>query len=139
MDEWHAQHRPDFEGIRIVGFQWSPRSHQIKEFFSGNLVPYTWIDVKEEWEEAAPFLDSAGISRSELPLVVYADGSPAADPALSEIAERVGLQITASAEVYDVVIVGAGPAGLAAGRVWSQRGAQDALGRAAFPWRPGRN
>ena len=114
LDEWHAQHRPDFEGIRIVGFQWSPRSHQIKEFFSGNLVPYTWIDVEEEWEEAAPFLDSAGISRSELPLVVYADGSPAADPALSEIAERVGLQITASAEVYDVVIVGAGPAGLAA-------------------------
>jgi len=114
LDEWQAGFRPQEAGIRLVGFQWSPKSHRIKEFFAGNLVPFTWIDVDEEEEAAEPLMKSAGISRSDLPLVVFEDGESAADPAPAEIARRLGLPSRASHEVYDVVIIGAGPAGLAA-------------------------
>lgn len=114
LDEWQAGYRPDHEGIRIIGFQWSPKSHHIKEFFSGNLVPFTWIDVEDQEKEAAPYLESAKADRANLPLVVFSNGTFALDPELPELAEQIGLNIHASADVYDVAIVGAGPSGLAA-------------------------
>src|SRR4249920_2298069 len=46
LDEWHAFYKPDNEGTRIIGFQWSPKSHRLKEFLSGNLVPYIWMDIE---------------------------------------------------------------------------------------------
>lgn len=114
LDEWQAGYRPDHEGIRIIGFQWSPKSHHIKEFFSGNLVPYNWIDVEENEEEASKFMESAKVTKSDLPLVVFSDGQFAVDPALPDLAAQVGMNVRASAEVYDVTIIGAGPSGLAA-------------------------
>jgi thioredoxin reductase (NADPH) len=113
LDEWQAFYKPDHEGIRIVGFQWSPKSHRLKEFLSGNLIPFLWMDIENN-EDAEQYLVSAGVSREELPLVILKDGSFIIDPLLSEIAARIGLQQTASAKIYDVAIIGAGPAGLAA-------------------------
>ncbi len=113
LDEWQAFYKPDHEAIRIIGFQWSPKSHQLKEFLSGNLVPYIWMDVEND-EEAEKYLTSANVSRSDLPLVVLKDGSFINDPSLTVLAERVGLQQKATKEMYDVLIIGAGPAGLAA-------------------------
>ena len=113
LDEWHALYKPDHEAIRIIGFQWSPKSHRIKEFLSGNLVPYIWMDVEKD-EDAEKYLISAGVSKSNLPLVVLKDGAFLSDPSLPDLAERVGLQQKASKEMYDVLIIGAGPAGLAA-------------------------
>ena len=113
LDEWQALYKPDFEATRIIGFQWSPKSHQLKEFLSGNLVPYIWMDIETD-SEAEKYLISANISKSDLPLVVLKDGSFINDPTLSILAERVGLQQKASKEMYDVLIIGAGPAGLAA-------------------------
>ncbi len=113
LDEWQALYKPVFEAMRIIGFQWSPKSHRLKEFLSGNLVPYIWMDVEGD-EEAEKYLVSAAVSRSNLPLVVLKDGSFLTDPSLPELASAVGLQQKATKEMYDVLIIGAGPAGLAA-------------------------
>jgi len=113
LDDWHAQYKPDHEGIRIIGFQWSPKSHQLKEFLSGNLIPYVWMDVEEN-KESEKYIQSSGVNINSLPLVVLKDGSWLTDPTLPELANKIGLQQTASEKMYDVLIIGGGPAGLAA-------------------------
>ena len=113
LDDWHALYKPDRDAIRIIGFQWSPKSHQLKEFLSGNLVPYIWMDIEND-AEAEEYLISANASRSDLPVVVLKDGLALTNPSLPELATGVGLQQKASKEMYDVLIIGAGPAGLAA-------------------------
>lgn len=113
LDEWHSLYRPDYEATRIIGFQWSPKSHRLKEFLSGNLVPYIWMDVESD-PEAEKYLVSANVSRSNLPLMVLKDGTFIADPSLPDLAASVGLRQKALKEMYDVLIIGAGPAGLAA-------------------------
>lgn len=113
LDDWHAFYKPVFDAIRIIGFQWSPKSHRLKEFLSGNLVPYIWMDAETN-EDAEKYLISADVSKSELPLVVMTDGSFMKDPSLIEIGVKAGLQQKATKDMYDVLIIGAGPAGLAA-------------------------
>jgi len=113
LDEWQAQYKPDHEGIRIVGFQWSPKSHTLKEFLSGNLIPYQWLDVESN-SEAEQYLVSSNVNRDSLPLVVLKDGTFLSDPLLPDLAQSIGLQQTASQTMYDVLIIGGGPAGLAA-------------------------
>jgi thioredoxin reductase (NADPH) len=113
LNEWHALYKPDYEATRIIGYQWSPKSHKLKQFLSGNLVPYIWMDIEDN-PEAEEYLISANVSTSELPLVVLKNGSFLNDPSLSDLAAGVGLQQKATQEMYDVLIIGAGPAGLAA-------------------------
>ena len=113
LDEWHAFYKPDHEATRIIGFQWSPKSHRLKEFLSGNLVPYIWMDIESN-AEAEKYLISANALKTDLPLVVFKDGSFIKDPSLSDLAAQVGLQQKATKEMYDVLIIGGGPAGLAA-------------------------
>ena len=113
LNEWQALYKPDHEATRIIGFQWSLKSHRLKEFLSGNMVPYIWMDIEND-AEAEKYLTSANVSKSGLPLVIFKDGSFLNDPSLSDVAERVGLQQKATKEMYDVLIIGAGPAGLAA-------------------------
>ncbi|HEV8285127.1 MAG TPA: FAD-dependent oxidoreductase [Chitinophagaceae bacterium] len=113
LEDWQAFYKPDHEGIRIIGFQWSPKSHKLKEFLSGNLVPYLWMDV-EESKDAEQYLVSAKSSYSDLPLVVLKDGSFLSNPELPDLAASVGLQQKPLSQMYDVLIIGAGPAGLAA-------------------------
>src|SRR5258706_1255124 len=113
LNEWHTIYKPDHEGIRIIGFQWSPKSHRLKEFLSGNLVPFMWLDA-ESHEDAEKYITSSGVPKSDLPLVVLKDGAFLADPSLPALASRVGLRQKAAEKMYDVLIIGAGPAGLAA-------------------------
>jgi thioredoxin reductase (NADPH) len=113
LDEWHAGYKPDHEATRVIGYQWSPRSHRLKEFLSGNLVPYIWMDVEND-PEASKYLVSAGCANPDLPLVVLKDGAVLKNPALPDVAAAVGLRQKATREMYDVLIIGAGPAGLAA-------------------------
>jgi len=113
LDEWQAQYKPDHEGIRIIDFQWSPKSHRLKEFLSGNLVPYIWMDVENN-SEAEKYLLSTNMKFDALPLVVLKDGTWLSDPELPDLAKLIGLQQTASEKMYDVLIIGGGPAGLAA-------------------------
>ncbi|MCO6476723.1 MAG: FAD-dependent oxidoreductase [Phaeodactylibacter sp.] len=113
LDEWQAGYRPPFRGIRVVGYPYSPKSHTLKDFLAGNLMPYQWLDI-ETSPEAQELLHLHGIEPKNLPAIFFEDGAALADPPVTEVAARVGLQPTAKSELYDVVIIGAGPAGLAA-------------------------
>ena len=113
LNDWQAFYKPDHEGMRIIGFQWSPKSHRLKEFLSGNLVPFLWMDVESD-KDAEKYLTSANASPSDMPLVILKDGTCMVDPSPSDLAARIGLQHIANQKIYDVLIIGAGPAGLAA-------------------------
>ncbi len=113
LDEWHASYKPDFDGIRLVGYQWSPHSHAIKEYLAGNLVPYLWLDV-ELHDKARELIGVSGIENKDLPAAFFEDGSYLTNPDFTSLARKLGLRSEASQEIYDVVIIGAGPAGLAA-------------------------
>ena len=113
LDEWQSIYKPDHEGIKVIGYQWSAKSHQLKEFLSGNLIPYSWMDVEAN-EESNKYLLSAGVSNASLPLVVLANGTALTDPSLTDLASQIGLRQQALEKMYDVLIIGAGPAGLAA-------------------------
>jgi thioredoxin reductase (NADPH) len=126
LDEWQAQYKPDHEGIRIVGFQWSPKSHRLKEFLSGNLIPYLWMDAESN-ADAKKYLTSANVNLDSLPLVVLKDGSYLRDPSLPDLAQHIGLKQTASEKMYDVLIIGGGPAGLAASVYGSSEGLKTIL------------
>ena len=114
LDEWHITHRSVFQGIRVIGFQYSPKSHAIKDFLAGNLRPYQWLDIDrdKEAEELAALHD---LEKKDMPVVTFEDGTCMHDPTLADLAKKVGLNAEAKSDLYDVVIVGAGPAGLAAG------------------------
>ena len=113
LDAWQAEYLPEAKGLRLVGHQWSPRSHAVKEFLASNLVPYRWIDV-ERAPDARALLDAAGVGAEGLPALLFEDGSVLRNPEPREVAERLGRSLSAAYDVYDLVIVGAGPAGLAA-------------------------
>src|SRR6185503_4014838 len=85
LDDWHSQYKPDHEGIRVIGYQWSPRSHKLKEFLSGNLVPFQWLDFEYN-DDAQKYLASTNTEASQLPLVVLKDGSFLVDPDLRDLA-----------------------------------------------------
>jgi thioredoxin reductase (NADPH) len=114
LDSWQAEYLPEEKGLRLVGHQWSPRSHAIKDFLAGNLIPYRWLDVTRD-PDARALLDAAGIGADELPTLFFDDGAAVLrNPEPREVAERLGRSLSAAFDVYDLVIVGAGPAGLAA-------------------------
>jgi thioredoxin reductase (NADPH) len=126
LEDWRADYRPPFEGIRIVGDRWSPASHRIREFLARNRVPHRWLDV-EGSEEARQLLESADHGAPKLPLVVYEDGTYAEAPENREIAERIGLRTRAEQQFYDLVIVGGGPSGLAAAVYGASEGLRTVL------------
>ncbi len=97
----------------MIGHRWSLRDHRVRTFLSQNHVPYKWLDVAGN-EEALKLLTEAGLSADHLPVVLFADGGSLVDPETEVLAERVGLRVQAMQEFYDMVVVGAGPAGLAA-------------------------
>jgi thioredoxin reductase (NADPH) len=117
LDDWKENHRPPFEGLRVLGQRWSPQSHAIRDFLGRNHVPYQWIDVEaaETDAEARRLLSSVEADARALPLVLFEDGSRLNAPTPEQIAEKVGLRTHAETSFYDLVIVGAGPAGLGAG------------------------
>jgi thioredoxin reductase (NADPH) len=114
LDAWQAEHLPEAKGLRLVGHQWSPQSHAIKDFLAGNLVPYRWLDIARD-TDARALLDAAGVAEEELPALFFDDGTPVMrNPVPCDVAARLGKPLCAVFDVYDLIIVGAGPAGLAA-------------------------
>jgi len=112
LNDWRLEYRPPFEGVRVVGNRWDPAAHAIKDFLARNHVPYQWYDP-EVSEEGRHLLEACA-SMPKLPCLFFSDGSVLEQPGNREIAERVGLQVKADKPFYDFVVVGAGPAGLAA-------------------------
>lgn len=113
LDEWHANFKPEFHGIKLVGYQYSPKSHTVKDYLSGNLIPYRWLDIENE-EKASEIVSEYSIEHKDLPAIFFEDGSHIANPTPLEIANKLGRSPSASENIYDVAIIGAGPAGLAA-------------------------
>ncbi|WP_109830227.1 response regulator [Reichenbachiella versicolor] len=112
LDAWLSSFKPPFIGIKIIGYQWSPKSHQIKDFLSGNLIPYQWMDL-EKSEEGQNILSMNDIDYKDVPVVFFEDGSFLKQPSLVDIGNKTGMTTTAKQTMYDVTIIGAGPAGLA--------------------------
>jgi thioredoxin reductase (NADPH) len=168
LDDWWASFKHPFEGIRIIGLRWSPKSYEVKYFLARNGIPYQWLDFEGDEEarrlvsyvestsknehsnfidattttasipsgslsildhnktennnnnnalssiRSASSLSSVNASSLHLPLVIFPDGSHMEEPSSSELAEKIGLKTRAQMPFYDLIIIGGGPAGLAA-------------------------
>ncbi len=155
LDDWWASFKPPYEGIKVIGIRWSPRSYEVKHFLARNGIPYQWLDIEsDEGRHLVSFVAStskgeesgqisntsisdinhnqhendtdntASLIRSpsltllpsslKLPLVIFPDGSYMDEPSNSGLAEKIGLKTQAQMPFYDLIIIGAGPAGLAA-------------------------
>jgi thioredoxin reductase (NADPH) len=114
LDDWRAAHPVRTSQVRVVGHRWSERSHELKTFMARNHVPYEWHDVESE-EEAQRLRDLAQADADDLPLVLVPGGATLRSPSSRELAGALGLHTAAQQPLYDVCIVGGGPAGLAAG------------------------
>ncbi|MDJ0567979.1 MAG: FAD-dependent oxidoreductase [Pleurocapsa sp. MO_192.B19] len=116
LDDWLSKFHPPFAGIRVIGNRWSPKSHRIKDFLGRNQMPYQWLDVDTNEEACDLFnrVSSNSNSARQLPLVLFPDGSQLVEPSNVQIAEKIGLKTQAELPFYDTIVVGAGPAGLAA-------------------------
>lgn len=114
LDDWLASFRPDFEGIRVIGDRWSAYSHQVKNFLARNQVPYQWLDIELEAEANRLLSYATSEQKPQLPLVLFPDGERLEKPSNLQIADKIGLQTQAEQPFYDLMIIGGGPAGLAA-------------------------
>jgi thioredoxin reductase (NADPH) len=123
LDDWAASFRPPYDGIRVIGTLWSPRSHGVKDFLTRNQIPYQWLDAEKSTEAGVllqtvyrdlPDHQKSDELLSRLPVILFPDGSHLIDPELRLLAESVGLRTRAALPFYDLIIIGGGPAGLAA-------------------------
>ena len=113
LGDWRGTHPEDSDALRVVGDRWSEQSYEIKTFLARNHVPYRWLDVERN-EEAQRLRDLSHAAPADLPLVLLPEGEPLRAPSNIALADALGLRTTAQQPLYDVCIVGAGPAGLAA-------------------------
>jgi thioredoxin reductase (NADPH) len=125
LDAWRAEAPDDADRIRIVGHRWSRESHEARDFLARNQVPYRWLDVERD-DEGRRLLAAAD-GEAALPLVLFPDGDALHGPTVAELAERSGVRRRAELEFYDLVIVGGGPAGLAAAVYGASEGLRTAL------------
>ena len=126
LDSWQAEYLPEAKGLRLLGHQWSPRSHEIKNFLAGNLIPYRWLDVARD-ADTKGLMEAGGVGADDLPALFFEDGSVLKNPDPRGVAERLGRPLQAALNLYDLVIVGAGPAGLAAGVYGASEGLRTLL------------
>ncbi len=110
---WNDGHKPAYDGLQLVSARWGAGDHEIRNFLARNLIPFKWLDPEKN-PECLQLLCDRQIDDGKLPVVLFPDGSSLVQPELTELASRVGLRTQATQEHYDVVVVGAGPAGLAA-------------------------
>ncbi|BAZ48563.1 response regulator receiver modulated FAD-dependent pyridine nucleotide-disulfide oxidoreductase [Nostoc sp. NIES-4103] len=126
LEVWQASFRPPFEGVRVVGSRWSPKLHQAKDFLARNHVPYQWLNI--ESDEGDRLLSYAVSSDTKCQaLVIFPDGSHLLEPTNTQIAEKIGLKTRPNMPFYDLAIVGAGPAGLAAAVYGASEGLRTVL------------
>jgi thioredoxin reductase (NADPH) len=113
LETWKEGYQPPFEGLRVIGPRYTLRDHQVRDFLSRNRVPYVWMDP-ESSGEAVDLLTRFKLDDHKLPVVLFGDGSYLVQPGQMELAGKIGMRTQAAKEFYDLVIVGAGPGGLAA-------------------------
>jgi thioredoxin reductase (NADPH) len=113
LGDWRRNHPDTAAEIRVVGHRWSAVSHEVKTFLARNHVPYRWLDVELQ-EEGHRLAELAGVGPAELPLVLLPDREALQAPTNLALADALGLRTRAEQPLYDLCIVGGGPAGLAA-------------------------
>jgi thioredoxin reductase (NADPH) len=115
LNDWKSDYVPEFEGIRVLGSRWSRESYELRDFLARNHIPYRWLDVeaRERDPEVRKYVDAL-TPEEKLPLVIFPDGAHLPEPKPAEVASRIGLRTQPNEKFYDLVIVGGGPAGLAA-------------------------
>jgi thioredoxin reductase (NADPH) len=113
LGEWMARARPQFDGLRVAGTALSPASYALKDFLSGNQVAYQWVDLDED-PAMREVVSALPEGMQKLPVVFFPDGTTMVQPTHRDLAERIGMQTHARENFYDLVVVGGGPAGLAA-------------------------
>lgn len=113
LEDWRAENPESTVVVRIVGPRWSEHVHELRQFLTRNHVPYKWLDVEAD-PEGQRLMGAAGVDLAALPLVLLPDSDPLVSPHPLEVARALGLRTTAEQQLYDLCIVGAGPAGLAA-------------------------
>src|SRR6267142_836141 len=111
--DWEPQSASPFESLTVVGYRFSPQCDETRDFLVRNCVPFDWLDIERD-EEARRLMIAAGLKSSQLPLVLLPDGTQLVQPTNAEIAQSIGLRVRPEKTSYDLVIVGGGPAGLAA-------------------------
>ncbi len=135
LEDWTAHYRPPFAGLRVVGYRWSSSSHAVKDFLGRNSFPYEWIDLtnRDQDPDVKQLLNGELRNTSNFPVVLFPDGTLLESPTPTLLAERLGLQTTAERSFYDLLIVGGGPAGLAAAVYGASEGLKTALIEAEAP------
>lgn len=113
LGDWQQNAPATYDGIRVAGTLWSPKSHEVKDFLARNRIPYLWLDIERD-AEARALVDAVNMGEHHLPVVFFPDGSTLVEPDYPSLAEKVGLRTQATMPFYDLIIIGAGPAGLGA-------------------------
>ncbi len=126
LEAWKQGHKPAFDGIRVIGMRWSALDHSIREFLSRNRIPYQWLTPEQD-ADTLKLLCDKGVDDSKLPIVLFGDGTALVQPTNLELAAKAGMRTQATQEFYDVVVIGAGPAGLAAGVYGASEGLKTLL------------
>src|SRR4051794_24373160 len=126
LTTWDAGAALESGGVRVIGHRFSKESHDLRDFLARNRVPARWLDVERDGE-ARELLQVAGVDGERLPVALLEDGSVLERPTILEIAERLGVTAQPAQEHYDLVIVGGGPAGLAAAVYGASEGLRTVL------------
>lgn len=114
LSDWKATAPVPYDGVRVAGTLWSASTHNIKDFLSRNQIPYLWMDIEKD-KQARALVEATNPEDHRLPVIFLPDGEPLVQPSFRELADSLGLQTQAKQPFYDLIVVGAGPAGLAAG------------------------
>jgi thioredoxin reductase (NADPH) len=126
LQAWNSGYKPPYDGIQVVSVRWAAGDHDVRNFLSRNRIPLKWLNPEQN-PEALEQLKAKGIDDAKLPVVLFGDGTALVQPTSMELAAKVGLRTQAKQEYYDVVVVGAGPAGLAAGVYGASEGLKTLL------------
>ncbi len=113
LTTWEARAALEAGGVRLIGHRFSKESHDLRDFLVRNRVPARWLDVERD-SEARELLEVAGVDDGRLPVALLEDGAVLERPTILELAERLGVAGVPAQDHYDLVVVGGGPAGLAA-------------------------
>lgn len=112
LENWNEGYQPPYRGVQVIGTRWGALDHGVRDFLSRNRVQYRWISP-EVGDEAEVLLQQHNIDGARLPAVIFGDGTVMVRPTQMELAEKLGMRTRATEEFYDLIVIGAGPAGLA--------------------------
>jgi thioredoxin reductase (NADPH) len=132
ISDWEATATRPYDGIRVAGTLWSASSHNIKDFLARSQIPYQFLDIERD-ADARSLVEQANESTHQLPVVFFPDGSFLIKPSLTELAEKAGLRTRPAEPFYDMIVVGAGPTGLAAAVYGASEGVHTLLIDKATP------